>query len=188
MLFLYISGDCELWKWHTDMNWYIKALTQNEMYWATVTPHAVCFIHHQQVKYVHLYIWIFNIYIQNNSALGLEESTGSLSFHTCFTSLYFRYLSRGESHFLLAISLRKCKPARDKLVFMLLLPAYHSLSGSEPKTKDLCTLTERWCLSDGFLCVDQETELCFLCSFISCFFFLYSTGFILLMHFDDEES
>lgn len=35
------------------------------------------------------------------------------------------------------------KPARDKLVFMLLLPAYHSLSSCEPKTKDLCTLTER---------------------------------------------
>lgn len=89
--------------------------------------------------------------------------------------------------FVLVINLTKCKPARDKLVFMLLLPA-SSLSSSEPKTKDLCTLTGAivsfWWLT---VCGPRNWTFCFLCRVTSCLF-LYSTGFILLMHFDDEES
>lgn len=46
----------------------------------------------------------------------------------------------------------------------------NSLSNSEPKTKDLCTLKERYYLSDGSLYMDQETELLFSCSFTSNFF------------------
>lgn len=40
-----------------------------------------------------------------------------------------------------------CRPERHERV--LLLPVYRRVSSGEPKTKDLCTLPEWWCLSDG---------------------------------------
>lgn len=155
------------------------------MYWARTTPHAVLIFKwtipfqslkddtlHQQVKCLHMYI--FNIHIHNNSALAQFENTGCFCFHV------FHFISETlvkMNLIFLNVDLQ------EKNLFMLLLPAYHSLSSSELKTKDLYTLTVRYCLSDGLLSMDQETELC---SFTSCLF-LYSS-FILIMHFDEEES
>lgn len=86
----------------------------------------------------------------------------SFFFHTCFFSYFsntsvevqlisflFYLLSIGENVNLQETNLYLCYCC----LLSTVLPAV------EPKTKDLCTLTERWCLSDGLLSVDQETEL-----------------------------
>lgn len=130
-------------------------------------------------------IYIYSI-LQYNLASGLYEYSGSI----CFS--HFPFMSNTSVEvsliFVLALNLIKCKPARDKLVFMLLLPASHSLSSREPKTKDLCTLDRAIVFFWWLMSVDQETELSVFSVALLPVFFLYSTGFILLMHFDDEES
>lgn len=108
----------------------------------TLNVQMMMFLFHQQVKYVHLYTYI---YIYSTFTFRTIPHWGCMNILGLFSHLFpfsLKYLSRGRSHFFYLLSIwEKCKPARDKLVFMLLLPAYHSSSSAEPKTKDLCTPT-----------------------------------------------
>lgn len=177
------------------------------MYWATVNPSCFFFFFlHRNIPLNVLRMMLYFISRSTCTFICMYSIFRTILHRGCmknqvgyffspFVSLSFISDTSVEVNlvflflvFLLAVGLRKCKPARDELVFMLLLPAYHSLSHREPKTKDLCTLVRaivsfRWLAA----CGPRNWTLCFLCSFTSCLF-LYSTGFILLMHFDDEES
>lgn len=170
--FVYIDWDSDCYNWKYFQTWpRMKCLELLQPLMQFCVKQTIPLdslkddiILHQQVKYILLYIYIYSVF---TFCIGAVCKYWVLffpfSFHTCYIYLYFKCLTRGESHFFSTwYQPEKNVNLQEKLVFMLLLPAYHSLSSSEPKTKDLCTLMERYCLSDGSLCVDRETELLFL--------------------------
>lgn len=95
------------------------------------------------------------------------DSLPFISYTSVEVNLIFYLLSIWENVNLQEINLYLC--------YCCLL---NSLSSSEPKTKDLCTLVERYCLSDGLLYVDQETKLFSLWLYFLSFSILYKVYFV----------
>lgn len=138
-------------------------------------------IFHQQVKYILCSIFTFRAV-----CIHTDVWKYCLFLYQLFTFLYFNTSLEVNLSFFFTYQSEKNSACKRKsyLCYCCLLT---SLSSSEPKTKDLCTL-DRMILSFLMACCIWTKKLnCCLCSFTSCLF-LYSTGFILLMHFDDEES
>lgn len=134
--------------------------------------------------------FIFNSYIQNDLALGLFGKKRWVHFfsHLFHFPLFQIPLQRWISIFSTCYQSDKNVNLQEINLYLCYCCLLTTVCPAVSLRRKTCVL--RWSDSVFLMAycrVDQETELCFLCSFTSCLF-LYWTGFILLMHFDDEES
>lgn len=141
-----VSGKSD-WYSRPDREWNVSShsvtppfcsfvsLFQTNLHW---TSKWWCFYF---ISKSNMYIYIYTQLLHSEQFRIGAVWTYWVFFHTCFPFLSNTSVEVGLIFFYLLSIWEKCKPARDKLVFMLLLPAYHSSSSAEPKTKDLCTPT-----------------------------------------------